>query len=337
VITQRSDPSGASSAEPQHQPQSQSRRRRARLLVVAAIAAAVALAAGVAGGVAAIVSRSSAQPGSTGGAQLFFPVAGQGTGASTGSTGAIAQPQIAQAAPGASMGGSVALGAPAIAGSASAPAYGMSSPVYPGTWCGGPSSVPPAGPGVTATGLAQVALGGGTSVTAETLNVGVSSSPGTTDLAGALNDVQTRLNAVRDAIRKAGVPDSQISRQNLNAWGNGAPKVNSVQVNGGLTVTVTDAALADKAMRAAVDAGAGNVNLYASSGASTATPDAQKLQDGIRKATDEAHAMAQSQAQAAGVQLGALQSSVVTQPAICPWQAGGPVMVVAVTLTYAVK
>jgi uncharacterized protein YggE len=313
-------------------------RRRTRLILAGAIAAAVALAAGVAGGVAAIVSRSSAQPAATG-AQVFFPVAGTGAG-STGSTGPVAQAQIAPA-PGGAMGVSsgAAMGAPGMAaGAGPASSYAMPAPgYYPGGWCGGPNSGPPAGPGVTATGLAQVALGGGTSVTAETLNVGVTSSPSSADLSSALNDVQTRLAAVRDAIRKAGVPDAQISQQNVNAWGNGAPKVNSVQVSGGLTVTVTDATLADRAMRAAVDAGASTVNLYANSGTSAATPDVQKLQDGIKKATDEAHTMALAQAQAAGVQLGALQSSVVQQPSICPWQAGGPVMVVAVTLTYTVK
>ncbi|HEV7679772.1 MAG TPA: SIMPL domain-containing protein [Candidatus Dormibacteraeota bacterium] len=316
--------------------------RRTKLLVVAAITAAVALGAGVAGGVAAIVSRSSAQSGPSG-AQLFFPMAGPGTGSTAGtgpgqgiSSGSTGQ-SMAMPAPAIGASDSVAMGMPAMTQAGPAASYGMNSPVSPGGWCGGPSSVPPPGPGVTATGVAQVALGGGTSVTAETLNLGVSSSPGATDLASAFNDVQTRLAAVRDAIRKAGVPDTQITQQNLSAWGNGGPKVTNVQVNGGLTVTVTDATLADRAMRAAVDAGASSVNLYASGGASTTTPDTQKLQDAVKKATDEAHTMAQSQAQAAGVQLGALQSSVVQQPSICPWQAGGPVMVAAVTLTYAVR
>jgi hypothetical protein len=47
--------------------------------------------------------------------------------------------------------------------------------------------------------------------------------------------------------------------------------------------------------------------------------------------------MAQTQAQAAGVALGALQATQVQPPSICPWQPGGPQMIVAVTLTYAIK
>jgi hypothetical protein len=47
--------------------------------------------------------------------------------------------------------------------------------------------------------------------------------------------------------------------------------------------------------------------------------------------------MAQSQAQAAGVSLGSLQSSQAQPPSICGWAPGGAQMVVAVTLTYAVK
>jgi uncharacterized protein YggE len=329
-------PSGVSDAGIQ---QSQPRPRRRRLVVVGAAAAVVGLAGGISGGVAAIVSRSST-PERSNAASLFFPLAGAQPGNAAPGGGPAAMSAGAGAAQSATIGAPAAALATDAQG-AMAPSYAMPGQNYPGTWCGGPSPAPAQGPGVTATGLAQVPLRGGAPVTTETLNAGVSSSGSDPDLKTALSDVQGRLNAVRDAIRKAGVPDDQISQQNINVWGNGnggnGPKVANVQVNGGITATITDPAVADRAMRAAVDAGASNVNLYGSSGAVSSTPDTALVQSAITKATAEARSMAQTQAQAAGVALGALQATQVQPPSICPWQPGGPQMVVAVTLTYAIK
>jgi uncharacterized protein YggE len=309
--------------------------RRRRLLVTGALAAvAVALAGGVAGAVAAVVSRSSTpSPSPSGAATTYFPMSGNQAapnGASYGSS--VASSGMAADARGAA-------GAPAALSPMMAQGPAMSSSLaypYPGPWCGGAPSAPAAGPGITATGLAQVPLGG-TPVSTQTLSVGVQSAGGASDLKAELADVQAHLAAIRDAIRKAGVPDDQITQQGLNVWGNGAPKVAGLQVNGNLNATITDPAILDRAVRAAVDAGASNLNVSSSFGAAGATPDDKTVQAAIAKATASAHTTAQAQAQAAGVSLGSLQSSQASPPSICGWAPGGAQMVVAVTLTYAVK
>jgi uncharacterized protein YggE len=208
---------------------------------------------------------------------------------------------------------------------------------YPGGWCNatGPGANA-TGPGITATGLAQLTLPGVQS-NAQTLNVGVQSDNNASDLKTALTEVEGRLAAIRAALHTAGVADDHITQQGLNIYGNGAPKVNNYGVNANLSATVADAAMLDRAVRAAADAGASNINVWSSGGAGSATPDDKTLQSAIAKATDAAHSMAQSQAQAAGVALGALQSSQVQPPSICGYGASGAQMVVGVTLTYAIK
>jgi uncharacterized protein YggE len=169
------------------------------------------------------------------------------------------------------------------------------------------------------------------------LQVGVQSSGSDSDLKAALADVEKRVAAVRDAMRKAGVAGDQITEQGLNIWGNGGPKVANLGVNGSLSATITDPAVLDRAVHAVVDAGASNLNVWSTSGASGAAPDATAVRSAIAKATDAAHTMAQAQAAAAGASLGALQSSQAQPPSLCAMGPGGGQMVVAVTLAYAIK
>jgi uncharacterized protein YggE len=309
-------------------------RSRSRLLVAGAVVAVAVTAGGVAAGVAAVVSRSTPAAQVGGGATLYIPSIGGGG-----------------SQPGSSGGGSVVNGAPAMAaGGMAAPqaalSFGaaqggpaMSSTIaypYPGGWCNGPATAAATGPGITATGLAQVTVAS-SQVSTQTLNVGVNSNDSGPDVTTALSDVEQRLAAIRDALHKAGVPDDHISQQGLNVFGNGNPKPSSMNANGSLTATISDPAVLDRAVRGAVAAGASNVNVWSASGAAGAAPDDKSLQSAIVKATDAARTMAQSQAQAAGVALGALQSTQAQPPSICGWSPGGAQMVVAVTLTYAVR
>jgi uncharacterized protein YggE len=207
---------------------------------------------------------------------------------------------------------------------------------YPGSWCNGPAPAAAAGPGITATGLSQVTLPTQPQ-TAQTLSAGVQSNGNDGDVATALASAQQRLGAIREALHTAGVPDSQITQQGLNVYANGAPKPSAVGVNGNLSATITDPAVLDRALRGVVAAGASNVSVWSGNGTAGAAPDEKSLQSAIARATESARSMAQSQAQAAGVALGGLQSSQVQPPSICGWAPGGAQLVVAVTLTFAVR
>jgi uncharacterized protein YggE len=313
-------------------------QRRRLLAVGAVIAVAVALGGGVAAAVAAVVSRTSTPAASSNGASLYFPIAPnqQSQQAGVGSTAmnaGPAMPAMAQGgmgAPAADRAYSLSIGAgPAMTQSLAYP--------YPGGWCNAAPAPAATGPGITATGLAQVNLPGAPA-SAQTLNVGVQSDNNNSDLKTALADVEQRLAAIRTALHTAGVADDHITQQGLNIYGNGGgPNVTKFGVNAGLTATISDAAVLDRAVHAAANAGASSVNVWSNNAATSATPDDKTLQSAVAKATDAARSMAQSQAQAAGVSLGALQSSQVQPPSICGWTPTGAQMVVGVTLTYAIK
>lgn len=311
-------------------------RRRQRLLLAGAAAGGLAIVGGTAGAVAAAVSRSSAAP-KPAGAALFFPTIGQ----APGSPGAAGAPGVAGGMAttmqqgGATGGGaSYAMGAPGRASDLAMAVPGGSFP-YPSMPCGTPQPAQVQGDGITATGIVQVPLGT-TSSGSSTLNVGVQSN-GESDIKSALADVRQRLAAIRDAVRRAGIPDGDISVQNFNVWANGNPKPVNSNVNGGLSVTITDSGLIDRVVSAAVDAGASNLNLWSSGGAGAATPSDDQVRTAVTKAASEAHGMAQAEAQGAGLTLGAARAVSAQPPAICPWAPGGPQLVVAVTVTYATK
>jgi uncharacterized protein YggE len=298
------------------------------LLIAGSVAAAMAVAGGVAGGVAAVVSRAST-PSPTGagaGATLFFPASG-GNAPSDGSLGA------AQGAP--SGGGGVAA-MPAIATQDKAASFAGPIAAYPYPSCGGGTPTTQVqSDGVTATAMVQIPLSSATANATTTLNIGVQAND--SDVKTALADARARLDAIRTALHNAGVPDSQITTQNLNAWANGNPKPVNSNVNGGLTATLTDASLIDRALTAAINAGATNVNLWTSGGTSAATPTDDQLHSALAKATSEAHSMASAEAQGAGLSLGSVRAITSQAPSLCPWATGGPQLVVTVTVTYAVK
>lgn len=305
-------------------------RRRHTLLMAGSAAAAVAVACGVAGGVAAVVSRG-ATPAPSSGATLFFPAGvpqgSSGGGATDTSLGAMQQ--------GGSSGG-VAAGVPAFASAGKAASFGAPIVAYPYPTCGGSTpTVQVQGDGITATAMVQLPLGGATSSTTTTLNVGVQAND--SDVKAALADARSRLDAIRAALRSAGVPDSEITTQNLNAWANGNPKPVNSNVNGGLTATLTDASSIDRAITAAINAGASSVNLWSSGGTSAPTPTDDQVHSAIAKATAEAHAMASAEAQGAGLTLGSVRAITAQPPSVCPWAPGGPQLVESVTVSYAVK
>jgi uncharacterized protein YggE len=330
-MTEPHAPSTPTDAAPPFAPRA---TRRRRLLLAGATAGALAVVGGAAGAVAAAVSHASSGPQTTA-PLLFFPAVGQAQapgGGSGGAAGGMATSML-QAGP-AAKANSYAMGAPAFAGDA-AMAFPGGSFAYPSLGCGEQQPAQVQGDGITATGIVQVPLGTASSG-ASTLNVGVQSN-GNSDIRSALADVHQRLAAIRDAVRRAGIPDKDISVQNFNAYANGSPKAFNDNVSGSLSVTITDSGLVDRVIAAAVDAGATNLNLWSSGGASAATPSDDQVRTTVTKATSEAHGMALAEAQGAGLTLGAARAVSAQPPSICPWAPGGPELVVAVTVTYAVK
>ena len=313
--------------------------RRRRLLAAAAVAAGLAVVGGVAGAVAAVVSHGSSSTAAArdGAAMLFFPAAGQagGGGGAAGAPGATSDSY----GPAAGTGGAVAAPAMALDQRAGAPGVALSTVApgfaYPSYGCGGPAPAQVQGDGITASAMVQVPLGG-SAATTYMLNLGVQAQNGD-DVTTALATVRSRLDAIRAALHRAGIADAQISAQNLNVWANGGPKPVNAGVNAGLIVTITDAALVDPAITAAAGAGASSLNLWSSGGASSASPSDAQLHSAITKATAQARSMAQAEADGLGLSLGTVRASTVQPPSICPWAAGGPQLVVTVSVTYAVK
>jgi len=301
-----------------------------KLILLTSAGGALALIGGTAGAVAAVVAHT-ATPAPSATSTLFFPTTGQNVNpaGNTGSAGAggAATSYSAQGA----------MAVPQAVGSQAIDTRGAVGYAYPSPTCGNaPALAQVQSDGITATGMVQLPLSSTGQGESTTLNVGVQSN-GDGGVKSALADVRQRLAAIHDAIRAAGIPESAISQQGFNVWANGNPKPAGANVNGNLSVTITDAAAIDRVINAAVNAGASNLNLWSSSGTGAATPSDTQVHDAITKATTAAHGMAEAEAQGAGLTLGSVHAISAQPPSLCPWAPGGPQLVVAVTVTYAIK
>jgi uncharacterized protein YggE len=300
-----------------------------KLILLTSAGGALALIGGTAGAVAAVVAHT-ATPAPSATSTLFFPTSGQNANppgnAGSASAGGAATSYAAQGA----------MAVPQAADSQAIATRGAAGYVYPSPTCGNaPALAQVQSDGITATGMVQLPLTASQGEST-TLNVGVQSN-GDGDVKSALTDVRQRLATIHDAIRAAGIPESAISQQGFNVWANGNPKPAGANVNGNLSVTIADAAAIDRVINAAVNAGANNLNLWSSSGNGAATPSDAQVHDAITKATTAAHGIAEAEAQGAGLTLGSVHAISAQPPSLCPWAPGGPQLVVAVTVTYAIK
>jgi uncharacterized protein YggE len=321
------------------------RSTRRRWLPLAALAGLVALAAAGGGAVAAgVVKHTDSIPAAAAGPSIYIPYAGgqgQGQGSSSGSGGATnaLAPAVAQ-------GGAADFSSSAV--------LGNSSYLYPypyAGFCSGGAPAQVSGQVITATGMARIDTG--TVTPAYVLNASVNNhSSG--DLNKEVSDVQARINAVADALVKAGVPRSSIHTSNISVWASGGGKggvvpvpqvlpgnvnntpVVQVNVNASLYADLGGTSSIDSAVSAATGAGADNVNVY-TQGPVLTTPSADKVAAALTLAVSQAKSLADAASKSAGVTLGGVHSLSTQQPTLCGYGPDGPQLVVAATVAYDFK
>jgi uncharacterized protein YggE len=321
------------------------RSGRPRLVLIGA-AAALTLLAGGTGAVAATAVRHTDQPGTaSGGPSLYIPSAGgpQGSGGTTASDMGLAAGAPAYAGVGAA--------APGRSGGAYSSAPANSSMLYPYPYpypgfCSGQAPAQVTGQVVTATGMSRLDVP--TPPANYVLNAQINEQ-GPGDVQKLVTDAQAKLNAVVDALVKAGVPKSSIHTSNVNVWvsggvvplpastpGNPPKGVAQTNVNASLQATLGSLDVVDKAVAAATGAGANGVNV-STAYAQPSPPGNDAVSAGITQATGQARQLAEATAKAAGVTLGSVHAVVTQQPTLCGWGPDGPQMVVAVTVAYDLK
>ena len=306
-------------------------RRRRRTAAVAASLVALAVATGTAG---AVVARHGS-PGSPDGT-FFVPGAALGItpgGTAAGNGGAgFSAPSVA--APGAPA-------APPVAAAASSAGSAVGFPWW-GAPCAASGPTQLSGSLLVATGTAPLAPGTGQAHYA--LNAGINEQATSGDVAKAVAQARTTVDAVVAALANAGVPSSAIHPSFISVWASGGKPVapatpepaRQVNVNATVEADIGDAAAIQPALDAAIGAGAQNVNV-GPSGAALAQPSQSAVDTAVSQATGQAHTLAAAAAKAAGVGLGSVKSLTVSPPAACGWGQGGPQLVVAATVGYEVK
>lgn len=219
-----------------------------------------------------------------------------------------------------------------------------------------PTAVTAADAVVTAVGVGVAQSSTDPLALAQTLFIGVQS---TTDLAGvqaATDEMLAKLDAIRSALVKAGVPADGIRMAGLSVnpmygptMGGPAPivdknqtpqKVSALSLSGNLTADVASVRLLVTAMNAATENGATMVNASGGKGGGpfgTVQPSAADLAKATSAAVANARTNAEALASASGKKLGAIRSISLAQPPMtgcCPPNAGWTVQV-TVTFDYA--
>jgi uncharacterized protein YggE len=211
------------------------------------------------------------------------------------------------------------------------------------------ASVTAVGIGVAQSSTDPLAVG-------QTLYIGVQS---TTDLAGvqaATDEMLAKLDAIKSALVKAGVPADGIRMAGLSVnpmygptMGGPSPivdksqapqKVSALSLSGNLTADVASVRLLVTAMNAATENGATTVNANGGKGGGpfgTVQPSAADLAKATSAAVANARTNAEALAAATGKKLGAVRSIASSQPPMmgcCPPNAGWTIQV-TVTFDYA--
>lgn len=206
----------------------------------------------------------------------------------------------------------------------------------------GPVTSPAAGP--TAEGPYVTAMGVGVAqpspidplASAQTLYVGVQSTADAAGVQAAVDEMVARLDAIKAALVKAGVPADGIRMMGFNVnpmYAGGkpvpspekpqAPQVSSLSVAGNLMVEVPSIRLVAAAMNAASAAGATSVNANAGKGGpqfGATQPSAADLAKATQLAVANARTNAEALAAASGRKLGAIRSisSQLPMAGCCP-------------------
>ena len=218
-----------------------------------------------------------------------------------------------------------------------------------------PTAVTAADAVVSAFGIGVVQSSTDPLTLGQTLFISVQS---TTDIAGvqaAADEMLAKLDAIRNALVKAGVPADGIRMAGLSVnpmygptMGGPSPivdknqtpqKVSALNLSGNLTADVASVKLLVAAMNAATESGASTVNANGGKGGpfGTVQPSAADLAKATSAAVANARTNAEALASASGKKLGAVRSISSTQPPMmgcCPPNAGWTVQV-NVTFDYA--
>lgn len=153
-----------------------------------------------------------------------------------------------------------------------------------------------------------------------------------TDAVAALDAVQAKIAAVRDALAKVGVPASSLEVSYFRTYGD--PQARQFTAYASLQAVVTGTDALAQATRAVTQVA--GVTAYSQSSPVAGQPTQEQVQNAVGRAAAQARDMAASTAAAAGVKLGDVQS-VVAQPPVTCYGPSGPERVVQVTTTYAIK
>ena len=215
----------------------------------------------------------------------------------------------------------------------------------------GPVTVPAAAPSsdapaITAIGIGVVQSSADPLAIAQTLYIGIQSNVDGANVQTAADEMIARLDAIKAALVKVGVPADGIRMTGFNVSpmfagkpvGGPAekpmqPQVGSLMLNGNLTADVPSIRVLVAAMNAATANGATSVNANAGKGGApygTAQPPAAELAQATDAAVASARTNAQALATATGKKLGAIRSISSTQPPMmgcCPPSAGWTVQV----------
>jgi uncharacterized protein YggE len=211
-----------------------------------------------------------------------------------------------------------------------------------------PAAPPPASqpapvpdpPTITVTGTATFP---GTSssdvfLTPQTLYIAAQSKSGPADVDAAVAEMQARLQAIRSALERLGVPTASIRFQGLNVQpqygppGPGSPspvekgqplpqQVLSFMISSNMQAEVTDPKLLVPAINAATANGATMVTSSSGKGGPVTTqPPSDQLAQGLAEALKNARSIAEATAVATGQKLGPVRSLNAQQiyPDCCP-------------------
>ena len=219
-----------------------------------------------------------------------------------------------------------------------------------------PAAVTAVDAGVTAVGVGVAQTPTDPLAIGQTLYISVQTTTNIAGVQGAADQMLAKLDAIKGALVKAGVPADGIRMTGFNVnpmYGPsmGAPSpivdknqtpqpVSALSLNGNLSADVASIRLLVAAMNAATEAGASTVNANAGKGGGpygTIQPSAADLAKATSAAVTNARINAEALASASGRKLGAIRSISSTQPPMmgcCPPSSGWTVQV-TVTFDYA--
>jgi uncharacterized protein YggE len=218
-----------------------------------------------------------------------------------------------------------------------------------------PAGAPAPDASITAVGIGVAQSSADPLAIAQTLYVSVQSTIDAAGVQGAADEMLAKLDAIKGALVKAGVPAEGIRMTGLSVnpmYGpskgppspivdkNQPPQVTSLSLNGNLTADVPSIRLLVVAMNAATANGASTVNANAGKGGApygTVQPSAADLAKATSAAVANARTNAEALASASGKKLGGIRSISSSQPPMmgcCPPNSGWTVQV-TVTFDFA--